>query len=317
MPTRFTFILIVLAVFFQPVVKAELNSTESGFFEAEQFVQGHLYNGMLQVWNQDRRSWNQLLNVHACGGEQQQDKLAQSYQVGHALFSRSILDFAKQQQQFPTSLNQAVLSDVSQLAYRLFSVSYAHGYARQISQIDTLDPGIKDELCGFEVATYHSELVDYPKSVDWKLSPFSGVSVSKFNQLMTIQAMQGYRAFNVLLAQQYEKFDALVYSHAYQNTQAYDQLFFEVNGFDNVEAYITAMNRLADTELLSLDATNDEDAAHAGFAYLTLASGYHWGTLSVLAMLEEEFPRLHQKAKNNAAEHINKVVEEVQLENNE
>lgn len=317
MPTRFAFIFVILSGLLQPCARAELNNTESGFFEAEQFVQGHLYNGMLQVWSQDRRSWNQLLNAHACGGERQQDKLAESYQVGQALFSQSILGLAQQQQQFPTSLNQAVLSDVSQLAYRLFSASYAHGYARQISQIDALDPGIKDELCGFEVINSHSELVDYPKSIDWKLAPFSGVSVSKFNQLMSIQAMQGYRAFNILLAQQYDKFDALVYSHAYQNTQAYDQLFFEVNGFENVEVYIANMNALGVSELVSLDATNDEDAAHAGFAYLTLASGYHWGTLSVLAMLEEEFPRLHQKAKNNATEYINRVTEKVQLGNNQ
>jgi hypothetical protein len=314
MPTRFASIFVVLAGLFHPVVKAELNSTESGFFEAEQFVQDHLYNGMIEVLGQDRLSWNQLLNVHACGGEQQLDKLAGSYQAGQALFNQSILNFSQQQQLFPTSLNQAVLSDVAQLAYRLFSASYAHGYARQVSVINLLDPGIKDELCGYEVQGAQAELVEYSEAIKWKLAPFSGVSVSKFNQIMTIQAMQGYRAFNALLAQQYEKFDALVYSHAYQNTQAYDQLFFEVNGFENVEAYIANMNTLRDGNSLNLDGSNDADAAHAGFAYLLLASGYHWGTLSVLAMLEEEFPRLHQKAKNNATEHINRVIGKVQLQ---
>lgn len=315
MPTRLAFIIVILTALLQPHAKAELNNTESGFFEAEQFVQDHLYNGMLQVWSQDRRSWNQLLNVHACGGEQQQDKLASSYQVGQALFSQAILDFAEQQQLFPTSLNQAVLSDVSQLAYRLFSASYAHGYARQVSQINVLDPGIKDELCGYEVNESQLELVQYPKTVQWKLAPFSGLSVSKFNRLMSIQAMQGYRAFNILIAQRYEKFDALVYSHAYQNTQAYDQLFFEVNGFENVEAYIDIVNSLKGSHLQPLDVSDDEDTAHGGFAYLLLASGYHWGTLSVLAMLEEEFPRLHEKAKINATEYINRVITKVDLVN--
>lgn len=310
MPTRFAIVLVIWTLTFSSVVKAQYTNTENGFFAAEQFVQANLYNGMLTVWGQDRRAWNLLLNVHACGSDQQSEKLSNSYESGQDLFTRAILNIAEQQDAFPTSLNKAVLSDVAQLAYRLFSASYAHGYARQVNYIDGLEPGIKDELCGFQVIQTDSTLISYSKSIDWQLTPFSGLSVSKFNQLIVAHAEQGYQAFNLLLSERYSAFDALVYSHAYQDTDAYDQLFFEVNGFQNVETFLTLMNGMETKLPFDLDIENDYDSSHAGFAYLTLASGYHWGTLSVLAMLEEEFPRLHLKTKSSASILISKAVSE-------
>lgn len=301
-----TFILVTGAV------ASDQDSLEpSAFAQAEQFVHGHLYDGMLQVWAVDRRSWNQLLSVHACGGELQQEKLAGSYAAGESLFRQSMRNLADSQKQFEDKNAQAVLNDVSQLAYRLFSASYAHGYARQVKRLDTLDQGIQQELCGMPGDVSMPEMVEYPDSIQWQLSE---ITAKKNNELtagklaVALHAKHGYRSFSTLLKQQYDSFDALVYSHAYQNPEAYDALFFNVNGYQNVESYQAGVDDLSGAKV---NRSEEQQIPHADFAYLVLASGYHWGTLSVLAMLEEEFPRLHVKAKNNAQAHVQKVTEAI------
>ena len=280
--------------------------TASQFVDAEQFVHGFLYDAMLNVWAEDRRAWNQLLHVHACGGEQQAQKLTHSYEKAQPLFSQTMLALADAQEMFGENQQQAILSDVAQLAYRLFSASYAHGYARQVQRAEDLSPGIQEELCGAPDPMRPEGPVNYPSSASWQLSLDGGETselVAEQGQI-SLHAENGYSAFKGILQQQYDKFDALVFSHAYQNTTAYDQLFFEVNRYENVQAYHASVNNVA------VDAEGLE-TPHADFAYLVLASGYHWGTLSVLAMLEEEYPRLHKKAKDKATSHIESVTRQL------
>lgn len=287
------------------------NADPSGFVEAEQFVHGHLYDSMLQVWASDRRAWNKLLNVHACGGEQQQEKLASSYSAAESLFRQSIQNFADSQSQFGEENQKAVLNDVSQLAYRLFSASYAHGYARQVQQLTEFDDAIQQDLCGVSDKVTMPEMVEYSNNIHWRLSTTMAQQDPLFDtglKAVEQHAQHGYRSFNKLLKQQYDNFDALVYSHAYQDPEAYDALFFSVNGYANVESYQAGVESLSGIE----KKRSEEDAIpHADFAYLILASGYHWGKLSVLAMLEEEFPRLHAKTKSSATKHIQKVTQSI------
>lgn len=285
-------------------VQAE--SKDESFANAEAFVHSFLYDGMVQVWNADRRAWNQLLNVHACGGEEQQTKLLASYQTNQPMFSQVMLSLAEGQEDFASEQSKAVLSDVAQLAYRLFSSSYAHGYARQVEFADKLDPDIQEELCGTDDLTNIQANVDYPDVITWQLDSVENIATSELNtSYIAFQqhAKFGYEAFGKLLVSQQENFDALVYSHAYQNTDAYDQLFFEVNKYENVQSYQQSVDVISQTTL------SDKESTHADFAYLVLTSGYHWGTMSVLAMLEEEFPRLHLKAKTNATAQIEKVTQ--------
>lgn len=289
------------------------NEDDNGYIQAEQFVHGHLYDGMLQVWAVDRRSWNQLLNVHACGGEQLKEKLESSYQAGQSLFSQAMLNYADGQPEFADPQKRAVLSDVAQLAYRLFSASYAHGYARHVEQMNELDDGIHQQLCGVERKVTSPSMVEYSKDLTWQLSSTQAAKntqLTKAKGIVELHAKHGYRSFNTLLQQQYAQFDALVYSHAYQNPQAYDVLFFKVNGYSNVVSYQAGVDSLGGIQIAEQE---DVDIPHADFAYLVLASGYHWGTLSVLAMLEEEFPGLHTKAKDKANKHILKVTKKLEM----
>ncbi len=274
---------------------------DESFTNAEAFVHGYLYDGMAKVWNTDRRPWNQLLNVHACGGEEQEAKLLASYQANQPLFSDVMVALAEGQEDFASTESKAVLADVAQLAYRLFSASYAHGYAAQIQLTNQLDPGIQAELCGTDKLDNVQLNVEYPDTMNWQIdSLVQSVNTDSYVAFQQ-HAKYGYSAFTTLLASQRERFDALVYSHAYQNTDAYDQLFFEVNKYENVKTYQQSVDNIANY------AVNDDKSAHADFAYLVLTSGYHWGTMSVLAMLEEEFPRLHLKAKLSATAQIERV----------
>ncbi len=308
----YTAILLAFCLLTGAVASDQNSSDLNGFAKAEQFVHGHLYDGMLQVWAVDRRSWNQLLSVHACGGNSQQEKLAGSYAAGESLFRQSMLNLAESQKQFSLQSEQAVLNDVSQLAYRLFSASYAHGYARQVQRLENIDEGIQQELCGAADKVSMPGSVEYSESIEWQLSESNltgheGLIAGKV--AVEQHARHGYRSFSTLLQQQYDSFDALVYSHAYQNPDAYDTLFFTVNGYQNVESYQAGVDDLSGIEV---NRSQQQEIPHADFAYLVLASGYHWGTLSVLAMLEEEFPRLHVKAKSSAKAHIQKVTQAIE-----
>lgn len=275
-----------------------------GYQEAEEFVHGNLYSGMLQVWSEDRRAWNALLSVHACGGEQQQEKLTTSYESAQPLFSRAMVNLAQTAALFETPSEQDILMDVAQTAYRLFSASYAHGYARQVEMLGEIDSEIRGELCGTNDVPALPENVEYPVLPSWKVSVGD---TAPQHEAIQDHAIHGYTAFNRLLKQQYAQFDALVYSHAYQNTDAYEVLFFEVNRFENVQAYQQGVNELAEI-------TEQTQGGAGDFAYLVLSSGYHWGTLSVLAMLEEEYPRLHTKARDKATKHIERITKPLQEE---
>lgn len=291
-------------------IAAQETSLPNGFAEAEQFVHSHLYDSMIQVWATDRRAWNKLLNVHACGGEQQEEKLATSYSSGESLFRQSMQNIAESQAQFKDSDEQALLNDVSQLAYRLFSASYGHGYARQVKQLTVFDDAIQQDLCGVSEEIVMPELVEYSGDIQWHLSTqleSDDASLGDGLEAVERHAVHGYRSFSSLLKEQYDNFDALVYSHAYQDLEAYESLFFSVNGYQNVESYQAGVDSLSGVVTSS---SSDSEIPHADFAYLVLASGYHWGKLSVLAMLEEEFPRLHVKTKDNATKHLEKIKQE-------
>ncbi|MCC2615209.1 hypothetical protein LJ739_02995 [Aestuariibacter halophilus] len=269
------------------------------FLDAEAFVQAQLYPAMIQVWGGDRRAWNQLLHVHACGVESPQERLALSYEAGRGQFERAIRDMAAELQMFDGEQAQAALSDVAQLAYRLFSASYAHGYARQVKLLNDLDDGIQEELCGDKVTHASEQWVLYSDAIEWQTV---STPTPEPLQRVNIHALLGAQAFEQLMSEQQARFDALVYSHAYQNTEAYDSLFFSVNGFDNVVRYQQQLDRLRGQSSVA-----DEPPPHTDFAYLLLTSGYHWGTLSVLAMLEEEYPRLSEKARLAASELVSQV----------
>ena len=271
--------------------------------QAEQFVHANLFTGMIQVWSTDRRAWNQLLSVHACGSVNAQETLTVSYEANQPLFISAIQQLADNAAEFSSPEQQDILQNVSQLAYRLFSASYAQGYARQVALADEISPGIHAELCGGEVLDKNAAFTEYPKNLAWQTldAPDSAAS-----QSLEPHALNGYNAFNRLLSNQYAQFDALVYSHAYQRTDAYESLFFEVNKYENVEAYADQVRKLNAAE-----GHKDSLVGHDDFAFLVLSSGYHWGMMSVLAMLEEEFPEIHELKKQQATNQIEIVTEQI------
>lgn len=277
-------------------VASEPQQDMLGFADAEQFVHGYLYDAMIAVWSVDRKSWNQVLHVHACGDVNQTVRLEQSYQALYPLFSEAMQTLAERERVFTQPAEASALVDSAQLAYRLFSASYAHGYARQILRADAISPGIREEICGSDALPEGISQVSYANDIVWQTSESASAELTEVNR----HAEGGYQAFMAMLSNQYDKFDALVYSHAYQQTDAYDQLFVEVTRHENVSAYSSALHQNEVSEQGDMLPSH-----HADFAYLVLSSGYHWGTLAVLALLEEEYPRLHEKAKTQAISHIN------------
>lgn len=281
--------------------KAQLSNHDVLIEQAEQFVHANLFTGMIHVWEQDRRPWNALLGAYSCGIERHSTAVVSSYEANHPVFAEAMTILASNQDMFTNDEEKAALQDVSKLAYRLFSASYAKGYARQVSLADSISPGIHEELCGGRIIRQGPQKIDYPEDIQW--SSFN-TSLLEQNNGLQAHAQNGDKAFQTLLNQQYAQFDALVYSHAYQQTDAYETLFFEVNKFENVEQYGKQVRYMASIRSTS---NQQNDEKHNDFAYLVLTSGYHWGMMSVLAMLEEEYPRLHDSKKQQATAEVEAV----------
>ncbi|MDO6693809.1 hypothetical protein Q4574_10960 [Aliiglaciecola sp. 3_MG-2023] len=278
----------------------ELNKHNQLLSEAEHFVHANIFTGMVHVRATNLQEWNQLLIAYSCSADLDHTTLDNSYNQNYPIFVDAMKTLAEQEDLFTSTQAKNVLADVSQLAYRLFSVSYATGYARQIQLADTLSPGIREELCDGRVGTVNSYSLGYRNSVAWR--SFDTALLANNNGLQA-HAKNGDKAFQTLLNQQYEQFDALVYSHAYQQTDAYQSLFFEVNKFENVELYGKEVTRLSLT-YIDIEAQNK----HNDFAYLMLSSGYHWGMMSVLALLEEEYPRVHALKQHQGVELVKDAV---------
>ncbi len=268
----------------------------------ESFVHSNLYTGMIQVWAHDRLSWNKLLSAYACGLPDVELVLSESYQNTQPVFSEAILQLALNNTELSEE-EQQILHDVSALAYRLFSASYAQGYARQVKLADELQPGIADALCGGKANKSTDALIDYAQKINWQSPSHAATRLS-----LQPHADHGYQAFNQLLLNQYAQFDALVYSHAYQSSETYQALFFEVNKYENVEAYAERVRQLSEEKPFP-----DILVGHGDFAYLVLSSGFHWGMMSLLAMLEEEFPEIHDEKKRQAKEQIKATMDELKL----
>ncbi|MCV2883781.1 hypothetical protein OE749_03570 [Aestuariibacter sp. AA17] len=277
------------------------------YLDAEQFVHANLYDAMAAVWAVDRKSWNQVLYAHACVNNAQSIPLQQAYQALYPLFSEAMQTLSERANQFDSDLEQAILADVAQLGFRLFSSSYAHGYARQVVYTNSMSDGVQEEMCGAPVAGEHIGSVDYEHSVQWSTarflndSPSSSLLEASMNGLLH-HANYGYQSFKRFLALEYSAFDALVYSHAYQNMPAYNTLFVHVTEHENVKRYTQELNKQLPSEVPSVSDYSD-------FAFLTLSSGYHWGTMSVLALVEEEYPSLHVKIKRQALDDVRTTTE--------
>ncbi|WJG10738.1 hypothetical protein [Aliiglaciecola sp. LCG003] len=285
--------------------KAQIQAHDEIIEQAEQFVHSNLYTGMIHVWSVDRRAWNLLLSAYSCGVDNNLEQLTQSYQTNQPVFADAMAILASHQATFSSDAEKAALYDVSQLAYRLFSASYAKGYARQVKLADELSPGLREELCGGQLYQDSSEFLDYPQDLAWR--SFQEDFLATNNQL-ALHAQNGYKAFNILLQKQYEQFDALVYSHAYQQTDDYETLFFEVNKYENVQSYGQQV-----TKLSSMRNHVIAEAQQNDFAYLVLSSGYHWGMMSVLAMIEEEYPLLHDEKKRQGRAEIGNVRSKISI----
>lgn len=275
--------------------------------QAQQFVHANLFAGMIQVWNTDRLAWNTYLNAQLCGAVDKAKLIAEMNQKNQPVFVSKMTEAASHQALFLEPSEQAALEDVAQLAYRLFSNSYATGYTRQVGLADALSPGMQEELCQGRVLADAGQ--DSVKSRSLRWSSYTSPILADNNGLIP-HAENGNQAFQQLLQQQYAQFDALVYSHAYQQSEAYQVLFFEVNKYENVQSYGELVGNLSETGLGGLNSQNHND-----FAYLILSSGYHWGMLSVLAVLEEEYPRLHDRKKQQAALEIKTITEEIEANN--
>ncbi|TRY29908.1 hypothetical protein [Aliiglaciecola sp. M165] len=274
--------------------------------QAQKFVHANLFAGMIQVWNTDRAAWNAYLNAQLCGAVDKAELIAQTSKKNLPIFVSNMTQVASHQALFLEPNEQAALEDVAQLAYQLFSTSYAKGYARQVSLADEMSPGMQEEMCQGRVLTDEQQN-EVNTGLRW--TSFTTPVLAKNNGLNP-HAQNGEKAFQQLLQQQYAQFDALVYSHAYQQSEAYQVLFFEVNKYENVQSYGEHVSRLSGT---ALGAQNSQ--FHDDFAYLILSSGFHWGMLSVLAVLEEEYPRLHDRKKQQAAIQIKTITQEIEAKN--
>lgn len=275
--------------------------------QAQQFVHANLFAGMIEVWNTDRRTWNSYLNANLCGAIDKPQLVAKTTEINQPTFITKMVQAASHQGLFLAPNEQAVLEDVSGLSYQLFSASYAKGYARQVGLADELSPGMLEEMCQGRVLTGEDQKDVIPTGLNW--SSFSTPLLAVNNGLMP-HAQNGSQAFQQLLQQQYAQFDALVYSHAYQQSEAYQVLFFEVNKYENVQFYGSLVDSLSDQ--INLNTMSQE---HDDFAYLILSSGYHWGMLSVLMVLEQEYPRLHDRKKKQAALEIESITQEIEANN--
>lgn len=293
-----------------PAQIAQIDAHDALIEDAQQFVHANLFTGMIHVWSEDRQPWNALLGAYLCGSSDETSSIVTSYEANQPIFSDAMQVLANHQARFSSDDQQAVLDDVSKLAYRLFSASYAKGYARQVTLADSLSPGIHEELCGGRIIDSPDDAIRYSSDVKW--SSFSNPVLSDSNGLQA-HAQNGYQAFQVLLKQQQSQFDALVYSHAYQQSDAYETLFFEVNKFENVEQYGQQLKVLSSLSNAAKKAVSNVDTKHNDFAYLVLSSGYHWGMMSVLAMLEEEYPRLHDSKRQQATEEVKAVTAKIQI----
>ncbi|GAA6184656.1 hypothetical protein [Aliiglaciecola sp. NS0011-25] len=282
----------------------ELDEHNQLFNDAEQFVHANLFTAMVHVRATNLADWNALLIAYSCSADIDHSTLDNSYNRNQPIFTEAMKTLAEQENLFTAEQQQDVLADVSQLAYRLFSISYAKGYARQIELADDLSPGIREELCDGKVGGLNSPYLGYRNSVAWR--SFNTPLLKSLNGLQA-HARNGDKAFQILLNQQYVQFDALVYSHAYQQTDAYQSLFFEVNKFENVELYGNEVSKLS-PQISDIKAQNK----HNDFAYLVLSSGYHWGMMSVLAMLEEEYPRVHDLKKAQATQMVLETLKNLQ-----
>lgn len=270
---------------------------------AEYFVHSNLFVGIKQVQDQNRAAWNQMLSVYACGSLQASADLSRSFVATSPVFVEKIRQLAQQENVFSTPQDQLVLNDVAQLAYRLFTASYATGYARQIRLAEELVAGIQDDFCGGQIYPNTTSYPDMPGDSVW--SSFNGQNWTA-KSMLEAHVKNGVRAFDKLVQQQYLQFDALVYSHAYQATESYQALFFEVNRYENVEGY----GRYVVEFSSGLDA-GDPDLGFVDFAYLVLTSGYHWGMMSILAIVEEDFPQIHDLKKQQASEQIQKATDQL------
>lgn len=263
--------------------QVQLNQHNELVSDIEQFVQTTMFESIIQVRQAKRLAWNKLLSIYTCGSkstDQQVPVLLASMQID---FQASIRATAAQLQVFVMENEKAILNDISQTAFRLFSATYAKGYARQIRLADEIQSGIRNDFCGGQVNPIPPDLSAFSKTLIWKAE---GKFNASTNQSLTAYLNQGIGVFEKKIQQQSSLFEALVYSHAYQRNEEYQMLFFEVNKFENVENYASKVNT---------------SAQHSEFAYLVLSSGYHWGMMSVLAILEQDFTELHD-AKRQVSE---------------
>ncbi|MEP4888820.1 MAG: hypothetical protein ABJV04_02240 [Aliiglaciecola sp.] len=286
------------------LTKAELdafNEHNQLLSQAEHFVHGNIFTGMVHVRASSLQSWNNLLKTYSCSADLDHRTLDNSYNQNQPIFTDAMQTLAESESLFTSEQEKNVLADVSQLAYRLFSISYAKGYAHQIKLANELSPGLRDELCDGKVDEGNAYYLGYRNSVVWR--SFDSALLENLNGLQA-HARNGDKAFQKLLDQHYAQFDALVYSHAYQQSEAYQSLFFEINKFENVELYGEEVSRLS-IRYSEVEVQNK----HNDFAYLMLSSGYHWGMMSVLALLEEEYPRVHDLKKTQGVQLIHQSVD--------
>lgn len=278
----------------------QLNQHNVLINEIEQFVQSSLFAGMIEVRRANRLAWNSLLSIYACGSESAGQQVPILLTKMQTDFQASMQATAAQINVFVLENEQAILDDVSQTAFRLFSATYAKGYARQIALADEIQDGTKGDFCGGEINSIPNDLSAFSKKVSWQ----TRAEVLNLTKLSLAPHLNhGLTVFDQTIKQQGRVFEALVYSHAYQRTEQYQLLFFEVNKFDNVKRYAASVHDSAQSADIykNLEGHND-------FAYMVLSSGYHWGMMSVLAILEQDFGDLHDEKRRLSEWLIGEVV---------
>jgi hypothetical protein len=276
--------------------------------DAKVFVRDNLFSAMIHVWSVDRQSWNDMLGAFSCGTEDLSAIISKTYQANHPLFSQQILQLASVIEELSAARQQEALELWSRLAFGLFSVSYAQGYTHQIRLADKISPGIHADLCGGR--TIDSQTPPLAILNDPQVTSTHRDLLGQNNGLQ-LHKQFGYQAFETMIPQIQGQLDALVYSHAYQQPEAYQALFFEVNKFENTELYGQRVEAIGSENEQDLKLTQSRVNQHNEFAYLLLTSGYHWGMMSVLVMLEEEYPRLHDLKKRQGNIDIKVEVEKI------
>ncbi len=303
------FILLSITVlFFGCVNQTKLSSAEKVqlelhnqlILEIEEFVEASLFNSMISVQKDNRLEWNKLLSIYSCGSESGKQNVAKIIADIQPKFRSRIQATASQYEVFVLPHEKAILADVSDIAFRLFSAAYAAGYARQIELAETVEQGTKSDLCGGIVKSNTTNLNAFAANMNWQ-SDTAGISLTK--RLLAPHIDLGIKVFNQVLLERGSTFEALVYSHAYQRIEEYQQLFFEVNKLENVNSYALAVQGNS----FFMDDIADA-AKHNEFAYLLLTSGYHWGMMSVLVILEQDFQKLHKLKKRDSEKLIEQVI---------